>query len=152
MLAIRFPSRRTRRNIREEGAVALHGIDLQNVEWKRTEEIWEVAGLKGEGPGIRVSSGGLGYELNSDPETGAKTWLIKLPAGWKTAAPEVHSARQEYVLLEGDITFAEEDFEAPTYFCVPAHSIHGPTTTKEGCVMVLMHAGPFDISYPEVPA
>jgi hypothetical protein len=116
------------------------GVDLSTIEWKTLEEIY--------GPvDFEAAPGEAACILAEDPATGASTTLVRLPPGWSTSLRERHSALQEEVLLEGDIDLGSGRLEAPSYFCFPPGAPHGPGSTVNGAVLLVIFDGAVDIEY-----
>ncbi|GHC77646.1 hypothetical protein GCM10007320_17350 [Pseudorhodoferax aquiterrae] len=86
---------------------------------------------------------------NFDPATGtgSRTRLARWSAGALIARPVVHDFHEEVFIVEGDFVVgcdAEgqggESFGAYTFACRPPGALHGPFTTRGGCVL-------FEIQY-----
>lgn len=125
--------------------VVATNVGVDDVEWKTVEEFYDFSGGKGSSP----TSGGLVHLLSQDPDTGATTTLLKLPAGWQTPAgmQEKHTYAQEEILLSGELSFNGVDFRAPAYISMPGAVVHGPGITKTECVLLAICYGPFDVTY-----
>ncbi len=123
------------------------GIPFSAMPWRSTAQLWG-AGTE-ENAALRFTGHGIVRVLSDDPETGARTMLIKEPPGWHTAAAEAHSVFQEDILLEGDCWYGEEHHEGPTYFAFPPGHFHGPMFTETGALWLVTLSGPFDVRYDE---
>lgn len=120
----------------------IHGLDLSQVEWQDVAELYG-----GDGQEFVVAPGEQVCVLSEDPVTGATTVLIRLPPGWASDAPELHSCAQEELLLEGDLTLAGVELKPFSYLCFPAGEVHGPLSTRGGCVVLAWMDGPVDVEY-----
>jgi quercetin dioxygenase-like cupin family protein len=82
-----------------------------------------------------------------DPDTGADTRLLRIPAGFRGSGANWHPVQEEIFCLEGDIQpDATRPMRAGSYLWNPARSIHGfDEVTKEGCVLLEWHDGPWDL-------
>jgi hypothetical protein len=122
------------------GRIPATGIDLSRVEWIDVNALYGDVGFT-TAPGEQVAV------LSEDPVTGANTVLIKLPPGWRSEAPERHTCLQEELLLEGDLTLAGVELPPLAYLCFPAGFVHGPLSTRDGCIVLAWHDGPVDVEY-----
>lgn len=120
----------------------IHGLDLSQVEWVDVAAVYG-----GDGQDFVVAPGEQVAVLSEDPATGASTVLIRLPAGWASDAPEVHSCAQEELLLEGDLTLAGVELAPFSYLCFPAGEPHGPLSTRDGCLVLAWMDRPVDVVY-----
>ncbi|PKB14592.1 uncharacterized protein DUF4437 [Novosphingobium kunmingense] len=82
-----------------------------------------------------------------DPETGADTRLLRVPAGFQGAGANWHPVQEEIFCLEGDI---QPDDTRPmrvgSFLWNPARSIHGfNEVTRGGCVLLEWHDGKWDL-------
>ena len=82
-----------------------------------------------------------------DPQTGADTRLLRVPAGFRGGGPNWHPVQEEIFCLEGDIQpDATRPMRAGSYLWNPARSIHGfDEVTRGGCVLLEWHDGPWDL-------
>jgi hypothetical protein len=113
-------------------------LDLDTLAWKPLSEIipdYPQASLDAVDAEAKL--------LNTDPDTGAFTMLVKLPPGAVDAARGSHSCDEEMFLLEGDLTIDGERFHAPAYWFFPAGTIHGDSHTEGGAVLIEAFTGPF---------
>lgn len=86
---------------------------------------------------------------NLDPATGtgSRTRLARWSAGALIDRPVVHDFHEEVLIVEGDFVVgcdAEgrggERFGPYTFACRPPGALHGPFTTRQGCLL-------FEIQY-----
>jgi len=84
-----------------------------------------------------------------DPDNGADTRLLRVPAGFKGKAPSYHSVNEEIFCLDGDI--APDDsrpMRAGSFLWNPANSVHGFRERSEGgCTILEWHDGLWDINF-----
>ena len=120
---------------------SLYVPDLDVLEWKPLGEIT---------PGLpQASRDALRAEaklLNTDPDTGAFTMVVKLPAGAGDPTRGSHSSDQELFLLEGDLTLDGERLQAPAYWHFPAGTTHGDSHTENGAILINAFTGPYDFT------
>lgn len=70
-------------------------------------------------------------------KNGAKTILLKLPAGFHMDS-HTHIYNEQHVVLEGEYESEGKTFPSGTYRLVPAHKDHGPFTSKTGAVILVI--------------
>ncbi|MDZ7623716.1 MAG: cupin domain-containing protein [Ignavibacteriaceae bacterium] len=70
-------------------------------------------------------------------ENGAKTILLKLPAGFHMDS-HTHIYNEQHVVLEGEYESEGKIFPSGTYRLVPAHKDHGPFASKSGAVILVI--------------
>ena len=82
-----------------------------------------------------------------DPETGADTRLLRVPAGFRGAGANWHPVQEEIFCLEGDIQPDDTRPMRPgSYLWNPARSIHGfDEVTHGGCIVLEWHDGLWDL-------
>lgn len=82
-----------------------------------------------------------------DPESGADTRLLRVPAGFRGAGANWHPVQEEIFCVAGDIQPDEtRPMRAGSYLWNPARSIHGfDEVTHGGCVLLEWHDGPWDL-------
>ena len=82
-----------------------------------------------------------------DPQTGADTRLLRVPAGFRGGGASWHPVEEEIFCLEGDIQPDEtRPMRAGSYLWNPARSIHGfNEVTHGGCVLLEWHDGLWDL-------
>ncbi len=125
-------------------------VQVDDVPWQKGEEIW------GATPNLDVPGGVQVKMLRLNPDTGARTTILKAPPGWFTPKPERHSVKQEGLLLEGAEVKGSKALKPLSYYCYPPGTIHGPAQSDGHTALILLH-GPFDIEYidgaePEPPS
>ena len=130
--------------------VVVTDIDINTTDdWKPAEEVYELYNTS-----LPSRSGELGGAivrvLSVDPETGATTTILKVPAGWQTPpSREKHSVLQEEFILSGELSFGGIDLKPPAYISMPAGTWHGPAIAKTDCVLISICYGPLDVTFEE---
>ncbi|MGB1877091.1 MAG: hypothetical protein ACPHGY_09270 [Rhodospirillaceae bacterium] len=91
----------------------------------------------------------LTSNLDEVNKTGSRSRLLRISPGSFSTEPFVHDHWEEVYLVEGDLIVGNdakgqggEQFVAPTYACRPPGVLHGPFTSKTGCVMFELHYHP----------
>ena len=84
----------------------------------------------------------LADNLDAASGTGSRTRLARWSAGALIDRPVVHDFHEEVFIVEGDFVVgcdAEgqggETFGAYTFACRPPGALHGPFTSRTGCVL-----------------
>jgi hypothetical protein len=85
--------------------------------------------------------------LWKDPESGADTRMLKVPAGFRGAGANWHPVQEEIYCVSGDIQpDASRPMRAGSFLWNPANSVHGfEEVTHGGCVLIEWHDGEWDI-------
>lgn len=82
---------------------------------------------------------------NLDPGAGrgSRTRLARWRPGARIAAPVVHEFHEEVFIVSGDLVVGcdaqgqgGERFDAPTFACRPPGAVHGPFTSRGGCLLL----------------
>lgn len=88
----------------------------------------------------------LTSDLDETAKRGSRSRLMRIAPGAYSTKPFVHDHWEEVYLLEGDLVVGNdaegqggEQFLAPTYACRPPGVLHGPFTSRTGCVMFELH-------------
>ena len=116
------PDASVRSRLMERSASARPGV-------ARTSEMeWRPSGL----PGILVKV------LYSDSRTGATTSLVRMEAGAKYP-PHRHAGLEHLYILEGDLVFHDHTLHAGDYEVSESSTDHPPATTKNGCLVLVLH-------------
>jgi quercetin dioxygenase-like cupin family protein len=94
----------------------------------------------------RLPPGVLIRVLNEhpDPDNGARTLVVDLPAGWELPQLHCHPDQEEYYVIEGDLTVGDEQLRTGHYVYRPGGSVQGPIRTENGCTLLYWH-DEFDI-------
>ena len=115
-------------------------LDLGKLPWVPIEQVRSDLDDTDNPSGVEVCL------LSENPETGAKTYVARLPAGWRTEGQETHDFDQQSITLAGSIiTDMDSDpvtMTAGSYRCTPAGVKHGPSYTERGVVSLQIHSGP----------
>jgi len=76
--------------------------------------------------------------LFMDPVSGSITTLVRMSPG--SSYPAHHHAGVEHLyMLEGDLAFRDHTLHAGDYEVSVPSSDHSPVTTKNGCLVLIMH-------------
>jgi anti-sigma factor ChrR (cupin superfamily) len=70
-------------------------------------------------------------------EKGAKTVLLKYPAGSKMEAHS-HVTTEQHIVLEGSYTSEGATYPSGSYQLITAHENHGPFESKEGALILVV--------------
>ncbi len=70
-------------------------------------------------------------------EEGARTILLKLPAGFDLEG-HTHIRTEQHFVLEGEYEANGKTYGAGTYQLIPAQTSHGPYTSKTGAVLLVI--------------
>ena len=92
---------------------------------------------------VGVAQNILSGALDQAARTGAMTRLSRWAPGAFVAEPVVHDWCEEVFIISGSLLIGSpneaasaEPLAAGTYACRPAHILHGPFFTQEGCLMI----------------
>lgn len=66
--------------------------------------------------------------------------LLKLPPGFRMNA-HTHIFGEQHFILEGEYEIGGEEFGPGTYQYIPAHTNHGPYTSRDGAVILVIWEG-----------
>jgi quercetin dioxygenase-like cupin family protein len=123
-------------------------LDLEALPWVPIEKLRPDLEA-----GTENVSGIDAFLLTHDPSSGAMTYVVRIPPGWRTEGEEVHSFDQQSLTLAGSImTDLDSDpvtLNPGSYRCTPAGTVHGPSFTEEGCVSLQIHSGAVTAPVPE---
>lgn len=70
-------------------------------------------------------------------EGSAKTFLLKLPAGFDMEA-HAHMATEQHLVLEGEYESGGQKYGPGTYRFIPSRINHGPFTSKNGAEILVI--------------
>jgi len=76
--------------------------------------------------------------LREEGET--RVVLLKLPPDFRMNA-HTHIYREQHFVLEGGYETGEKEYGPGTYQYIPAHTDHGPYTSKTGAVVLVIWEG-----------
>jgi hypothetical protein len=98
-------------------------LDTKALEWDKLRK------FPGEGQAkvLRDEAGG-----------GAKSMIVKLPAGGKIV-PHTHLAEVQHYVLEGEYESDGKAFPAGTYRLLPKNANLPPISTKNGVVVLMIY-------------
>ena len=88
----------------------------------------------------------LASDIDETRKMGSRTRLLRFEPGVYTTAPFVHDHWEEVFLVQGDLVVGNDakgkggkSSQAHTYACRPPGVLHGPFTTKGGCLLYEIH-------------
>jgi hypothetical protein len=70
----------------------------------------------------------------------ARSILLKLPPGFRMEA-HAHTCCEQHFVLEGVYESGGEEHGVGTYQCIPAHLNHGPFSSRDGAVILVVWEG-----------
>lgn len=70
-------------------------------------------------------------------ENGARTFLLKLPGGFKVESHS-HLTTEQHFVLEGEYESGGHKYKKGTYRLIPAEATHGPFTSKHGATILVI--------------
>ena len=103
---------------------------MEEITLDTAEIPWEEA--------IAYPSGTLVKNLRQDGD--ARTVLLKLPPGFRMEA-HAHTCCEQHFVLEGEYEAQGAEHSAGTYQCIPAHHNHGPFSSRDGAVILVVWEG-----------
>lgn len=92
----------------------------------------------------RYGGGLAGVEtrmLSLDPETGASSLLLRIPAGFSMDLPHHLRVDEEFLVLAGDLRIDEIDHRRYTYAHLPAGWDRTHMSSREGAVVLAFYSG-----------
>jgi quercetin dioxygenase-like cupin family protein len=93
--------------------------------------------------------------LSQDPDTGAMTFLLDIPKGWKGGGvAHYHSVSEEVFMISGDVSLDGVRFyHGSDYLYRPGNIVHGhDEQSREGGRAIVKLGGTLDFSYVHEPA
>ncbi|MFC1661531.1 cupin domain-containing protein [Gemmatimonadota bacterium] len=73
-------------------------------------------------------------------EGGMRLILLKLPPGFRMEA-HTHMFGEQHYVLEGEYETGGKEYGPGTYQYIPAHTDHGPYTSRDGAAILLIWEG-----------
>lgn len=70
-------------------------------------------------------------------EKNGRTVLLKFPAGFDMEG-HTHIHTEQHFVLEGEYEAGGKTYGPGTYQLIPAHTSHGPYTSKEGAIVLVI--------------
>lgn len=67
----------------------------------------------------------------------ARSILLKLPPGFRMEAHS-HTCCEQHFVLEGSYEAGDEVYGPGTYRCIAPHTDHGPFSSREGAVLLVI--------------
>ena len=69
----------------------------------------------------------------------ARSVLLKLPPGFRMGAHS-HTSCEQHFVLKGTYEAQGEEFGPGAYQCIPTHTNHGPFSSRDGAVVLVVWA------------
>ncbi len=66
-----------------------------------------------------------------------RSLLLKLPAGFQMDT-HAHTSNEHHFLLEGGYETGGKEYGPGTYHFIPAHTDHGPYTSRDGAIALVI--------------
>lgn len=70
----------------------------------------------------------------------ARSILLKLPPGFQMDAHS-HTCCEQHYVLEGSYEAGGREYGPGAYQCIPAHSDHGPFSSQDGALVLVIWEG-----------
>lgn len=105
--------------------------------------------LDGEWVPVKGYPPGIWYQELAGKLTdhGVQVRLVKFDAGSFTTEPVIHDTAEMVLIFTGDLIVGSNEkgeggvrYTAPTFAIRPAQVSHGPFASRDGCIMLEMHA------------
>lgn len=93
-------------------------------------------------PGVEMKT------LFKDQTSGAMTVMTRMAAGSIIPAHWHSKADETVFVLEGDFVEDGESFGSGSYFVGKAETVHGPHSTRSGCVVLTHFSAELDFHLP----
>jgi len=77
-------------------------------------------------------------DLREERKRGAKTMLVRLPAGGHVA-PHTHAGVVQHYVLEGEYKSKGQTFTAGTYRLLPEHADVPPISSERGVTLLIIY-------------
>ena len=75
--------------------------------------------------------------LRHDAAGNARSFLLKLPAGFKMERHS-HVFREHHYILDGEYSSSSKSFRSGTYRMIPTHAEHGPFHSDSGATLLVI--------------
>lgn len=103
-------------------------VQVQNVLWQ----------ARSDGSAERV--------LNTDPDTGAATMMVRYPAEYRTMATTVDERAEEFLVLDGEVEIDGIIRRRHSYGFLPRASGLGARSSKSGAILLVFRYGRDDLN------
>jgi anti-sigma factor ChrR (cupin superfamily) len=100
---------------------------MRGIAVNTNQLIWEEASSYPDGTMMKV--------LRDDGT--ARSVLLKLPRGFHMGA-HTHTGGEQHLVLEGEYELGGETYGPGAYRYVPAHTDHGPFTSRDGALVLVI--------------
>lgn len=98
-------------------------LDTTRMDWEETSAYPEGTRMK---------------KLRDEGE--ARSVLLKLPPGFRMDT-HAHTCCEQHFVLEGEYEEGGEAHGPGTYQCIPPHTDHGPFSSRQGAVILVIWEG-----------
>lgn len=112
-------------------------IQSQNLPWLSDD-------LAGTRPGVQSKV------LSLDPDTGAASLLVRYPAHWRLDSPGALAADEEFLVLDGGLSFGGRRYAEKSYAHLPAGYLRAPMASEQGAVVLTFFSRRPDPAAPSV--
>jgi anti-sigma factor ChrR (cupin superfamily) len=109
---------------------AKHGGTMSEITLDTERMEWEKASSYPDGTRIKVLR----------DEGDKRSVLLELPGGFRMEA-HTHTCCEQHFVLEGSYEAAGEEHGVGTYQCIPAHTNHGPFSSRRGAMILVVWEG-----------
>ncbi len=72
-------------------------------------------------------------------EGDVRSVLLKLPPGFRMGAHS-HTCCEQHLVLDGEYEMVDQECGVGTYRCIPPHADHGPFSSRDGAVVLVVWA------------
>lgn len=103
---------------------------------REEEREWREFSIPESSPPVKIAL------LNQSSENRARTMLVRFAPGWSRPASGYYEANEEFFVLEGDLTIGDSTFGPGDYGLIPAGSLRGPSSSKQGALTLARFDGP----------
>lgn len=112
----------------------------KHIEFIYYDEVpWRPLHIYGLPEGLQIR------RLSEDPDDGACSAILRVPAGWRCDVPFVSSAPEQLFVLKGDLTKSYQRYTEQCYAFRPAGAPHGPMWSETGCEAIVMWDRKFEV-------
>jgi hypothetical protein len=108
---------------RRRGTISEITLDTERMEWEKAHSY-------PDGTLIKV--------LRAEGDK--RSVLLRLPEGFRMEA-HTHTCCEQHFVLEGSYEAAGEEHGVGTYQCIPAHTNHGPFSSRRGAMILVVWEG-----------
>ena len=88
-------------------------------------------------PAEAYPAGAMQKVLHDGSDSTPQSVLLKIPPGWMMDE-HTHLHTEMHYVVDGEYESCDQVFPAGTFRLIPAHTNHGPFTTLEGAVVLVI--------------